>query len=66
LEETLSEEPLKTEPETAAHIGISFWKLRKERLAGRIKAIKLGHRTLRYRQSEIERYLRDHETTGAK
>lgn len=45
------------EQEAASYLGISGWTIRRWRLSGRIPAIRLGHRTIRYRESDLKQFL---------
>lgn len=53
---------LLTEPETAVRIDVSLWTMIKWRKQGRIKALRLGHRTIRYRAEDVEAFLKKSAT----
>ncbi len=56
-------DPLMTVPETTAYLRVSRNLLHKETRAGRLNPTRVG-RSLRYRRSEVERYLTA-QTEGA-
>lgn len=54
---TAEADPLLTSEQVCKQLGISYWNLNKLRTNGDIDAHKLGYRTVRYRQSAIDKFL---------
>jgi excisionase family DNA binding protein len=60
-----NQDRLLSEPEAASFLGLSTWTVRRWRLEGKLSAVKMGHRSIRYRQSDLELFLKK-STTSAK
>lgn len=54
---TAAADPLLTPDQVCEQLRISIWSLNKLRKDGDIDACKLGYRTVRYRQSDIDKFL---------
>jgi len=53
---------LLTEPEAAVYLGLSNWTVRKWRIEGKLPAIKIGWRSIRYRLTDLEQFLKRNTT----